>query len=433
MELCSHQAMKLGLSFTVLIAGSFLASRAHAEIWDAAPTGPPPFTAARAINALGLDLLRAEPQQSGNAVISPYSIQLALAMTYAGAAGKTRDEMTKALHYPSDEAKLHASFSELTKALEEVTRRTTEQPAGRGRPGDPITLTVANRLFGEKCFGFRRSFLELLKDTYRAPLSLVDFVKHAAEATREINDWVAQQTRNRIPDLISAGALDDQTRLVLVNAIYLKAPWKQAFQPGDTKPLPFDVNGEKQVDVATMMVRSDLGYESYDDFSVITIPYSDPDIQFLVMLPAKGVRLADLVAKITPDLWGRLAQPPKAPVVLYLPKVKLGLAVELPGALRKLGMKSAFVQTAANFRRMTRNNTVSADDLYISNIFHRAFLAIDEQGTEAAAATGVVMIKVVRGLVEPPKVVHVDRPFLFAIQHRPSGACLFLGRVTDPR
>jgi serpin B len=389
--------------------------------------------AARAINTLGLELLRTALPPEGNAVLSPYSIQLASAMTYAGADGKTREEMATTLHYPGEESLVHGSFAAMTKALEAVARRTAErtQPVQleRNRPGDPITLTVANRLYGQTGHAFRQPFLALLKDTYQAPFAPVDFVKNADRVAREINEWVAERTRQRIRDLIPAGTLDRLTRLVLVNAIYFKAPWKNVFVAGATKPLPFWVAGQESVAVPTMTARANFGYQKHTEFSVVTLPYSDPDLQLLIVLPEKGVSLRDLERRLTSARLAELGQAPSARLVLYLPKFKLEPdTLELGGSLASLGMKSAFEPQEADFRRMD-----SQRDLYVSHVVHKAFLAVDEQGTEAAAATAYAMSMISLTREPPAEPVRVDHPFFFAIQHRPSGACLFLGRVTDPR
>lgn len=185
-------------------------------------------TAATAINALGLDLLHKTGGPDANTLLSPYSIQSALAMAFAGSKGVTREEMAKVLHYPKDDSAVHLSFGILRKALDDVARKSASN-AGQTKKwsatNDPITLTVANRLFGQAGCDFRAPFLALVKDNYEAPFEALDFIKDAAGATKHINDWVDNQTRQRIRDLIPAGVLNELTRLVLVNAIYLKAPW----------------------------------------------------------------------------------------------------------------------------------------------------------------------------------------------------------------
>jgi len=394
--------------------------------------------AAQAVNALGLDLLVKAPQGKANALLSPYSIQSALAMTFAGAAGVTRDEMARVLHYTGDEAELHRSFAALQKALAEVTKKTAERAENAkryGGPGEPVTLTVANRLFGQQGYEFRQPFLALVRDNYGAPFQPMDFIRNASTARLEINTWVEDQTRQRIRDLIPADGIDRKTRLVLVNAIYLKAPWAQEFSTNATKPRPFHINGGA-VMAPTMERQDRFGFAQRDGYRVVTVPYSGSDVQFLILLPDSVDGLAALEVKMTPQMLTAAASPEHADVKLQLPKFKLEPPLlRLSELLIGLGMKSAFdkPEGSADFDRLAPSKP--DDYLKISEIFHKTFLELDEKGTEAAAATAVTMMRVASAVGKKPEPieVRVDRPFLFAIQHRPSGACLFLGRVTDPR
>lgn len=420
----------------VLVWGFLLPLFVRGEV--SVPSGGPAL-AAQAVNALGVDLLAHGTQADANALLSPYSIQAALAMTYAGAAGDTRAEMARVLHYTGEEADLHPSFSALQKALEEVAIRTAkraESARQRGGASDPVTLTIANRLFGQEGYEFRAPFLALVKDTYGAPFQPMDFVRKSAEATREINVWVEEKTLRRICDLIPPDGLDEETRLVLVNAVYLKAPWAEPFSGSATAPEPFHVGGGPARDMPTMVRESRCGYAHRDGFSAVTIPYSGGEVQFLVLLPDVTNGLAELEAKVTPQLLSSCARPDAVDVRLHLPKFKMEPPLfKLGKVLQSLGMKSAFDQPrgSANFDRMAPRK--ANDYLCISEVFHKTFLALDEKGTEAAAATAVVMMRLTAAVIKKPEPieVRVDHPFLFAIQHRPSGACLFLGRVTDPR
>ena len=395
-------------------------------------------TAAQAVNELGLELLARGAEPGVNALLSPYSIQSALAMTFAGASGATRAEMAKVLHYPADEVGLHRSFAALQQALEDVRKSTAARAAESkqwGGPSDPITLTVANCLFGQKNYAFRDVFLSLVKDTYGAPLQPVDFVGNSPQARLQINGWVEEQTQQRIRDLIPPEGVSPDTRLVLVNAIYLKAPWMQEFAATATKPLLFYVAGGEPPDVATMYRQGMLGYGKREGCSAVTIPYSGGDLQFLILLPEAKDGLPALEAKLTAAVLGSCANLDQAELQLYLPKFKIEPPLfKLGKALRSLGMLTAFDEPkgSADFDRMVPRKP--DDYLFISEVFHKTFLALDEKGTEAAAATAVSMAAP-SAVVEKPKPieVRVDHPFLFAIQHRPSGACLFLGRVTDPR
>jgi serpin B len=394
--------------------------------------------AAQAVNALGLDLLANGSSGKVNTLLSPYSIQSALAMTFAGAAGATREEMARVLHYTGDEVELHRSFAALQKALEEVHKKTAERAENAkkyGGPTEPVTLTIANRLFGQHGYEFRQPFLALTRDTYHAPFQPMDFIRNASAARLEINAWVEDQTRQRIRDLIPADGIDRDTRLVLVNALYLKAPWAQEFSTNLTKLRPFHINGGATQDVPTMERQDRLGFAERDGYRIVTVPYFGSDIQFLILLPDALDGLAALEAKLTPQHLTTAATPGTADVKLQLPKFKLEPPLmRLSEALIGLGMKSAFdkPEGSANFDRMAPRKP--DDYLKISEVFHKTFLELDEKGTEAAAATAVTMMRAASAVGKKPEPieVRVDRPFLFAIQHRPSGACLFLGRVTNP-
>ncbi len=406
---------------------------------DRPPVAADPAIAAQAINALGLDLLARGTAANGNALLSPYSIQSALAMTYAGAAGDTQAEMARVLHFPANEADLHRSFAELRTRLEAMSKASEERAKRAkewGGPNEPVTLTVANRLFGEQNYEFRAPFLALTKDLYQAPFQPMDF-KTAWEAARlQINSWVEEQTRQRIRDLVPVDGLNKNTRLVLVNAVYLKAPWAEVFPQHATKPEPFHVNGGVAVPVPMMARKDDFGYQRGEGFAVVTIPYSGGDLQFVVVVPDAVDGLAAVEGKLTAELLASFAKPNATQVNLHLPKFKLEPPMmRLSEALQSLGMKTAFdkPKDSANFDRMAPRKP--DDYLFISDVFHKTFLELDEKGTEAAAATAVVMMRPTSIAPDPPKPVevNVDRPFLFAIQQRSSGACLFLGRVVDPR
>lgn len=395
-------------------------------------------SAASAVNNLGIDLLvhAAEPQE--NTALSPYSIQIALAMTSAGAEGDTREQMAKVLHYPAKEPDVLSSFAALEKELAELTSRTARlatESRKTGGPSEPITLTVANRLFGQQGYEFRPAFLALLKRSFGAPLETLDFAKGPPGAAKQINAWVDKQTRERIRKLIPPDALTKETRLVLANAIYLKAPWAMEFNKNATQPRPFNLAGGESAEVPTMTRQDSFGYARHEGFVAVGIPYAGGDLQLLILLPDTATGLPKLESEITPVLLMDCARLQSQDIVLFLPKFKLEPPLfELRSTLEALGMESAFdvPQGSANFNGIAPRRP--NDYLYISDVFHKTFVEVDEKGTEAAAATAVVMMRATAHFEEKkPLEVRVDRPFLFAIQHRPSGACVFLGRVVDPR
>jgi serpin B len=326
----------------------------------------------------------------------------------------------------------------LRKALEEVVQKSVpdvERMQKWGATNDPIALTVANRLFGQTGYAFREPFLNRVRDDYGAPFEPLDFARNAANATKHINDWVEDQTRERIRNLIPDGALDEFTRLVLVNAVYLKAPWADEFRVAATKPETFHLSANDLVSVPMMNAKRSLGYARRDGHVALTIPYRGGELQFLILLPDQVEGLANLEKGLTARDLADCARLNSLEVILHLPKFKLEPpAMALGRELRTLGMKTAFDQPrgSANFDRIAPRRP--DDYLCISEVFHKTFLSLDEKGTEAAAATAVAMVTASAVREKPkPIEVRVDRPFLFAIQHRASGACLFLGRLSDPR
>jgi serpin B len=420
--------MKLAL--LLLVACGAASSIMHAE--DSHP-------AAAAINALGVDLYRAKAQGEGNLLLSPYSIQNALAMTYAGSDGDTRAEMQRVLHYPANEEALDGSFDVLRRELADAaaqTRSAVKASEKFGGPSTPIEFDLANRLFGQRGYDFRPKFLGLVKDRYDAPLEELDYKSDPEKARETINHWVADQTKDHIRDLIPSGGITRDSRLTLVNALYLRAPWEEEFSEAATKPDQFLVHGREGVPVPMMLRKSSCGYARRDGYQVVTRPYYGGQLQFVIILPDNPGGLAAMEKQLTPELLASLAQVPKQDIILHLPKFRLQPpTLALGEKLKALGMKTAFDDPlrSANFDRMAPRKP--NDYLFISAVFHKTFLALDEKGTEAAAATAVVMkpAAAMQANRPVPPEVKVDHPFIFAIQHAPSGACLFIGRVTDPR
>ncbi|HEY6110874.1 MAG TPA: serpin family protein [Chthoniobacterales bacterium] len=385
-------------------------------------------SAATATNQLGVDLHRRLATGEGNLCLSPYSIQSALAMTFAGADGATRAEMARVLHFSGGEEKIHVSFATLQGALEELRKSS-------GDASEPITIAIANRLFAQTGFDFRENFRQLVRKFYGAPFEQLDFEKNPERERQHINKWVADQTRERIRDLIPPRGVNEATTLVLANAIYVKAPWAEAFSESATKPAPFHVRGGATVDLPMIRKRDRFGYLKANGFTAVTLLYVESDLQFVVLLPEEINGLRQLESKLSAGLLAQCARLERRDVDFSMPKFRFEPpTIALADVLEKLGMKNAFDQPrgSANFDRIAPRKP--NDHLYLSNVFHKTFIAVDEKGTEAAAATAAVVMRAtaMRETTAPIE-VKVDRPFLYAIQHVPSGACLFLGRVTDPR
>src|SRR2546430_15175977 len=299
--------------------GALIAAMAHAATnFD---------LATKATNDVAVDLHRQLATGNENLCVSPYSIESALAMTFAGADGETRTEMARVLHFPSDASAVPNSFASLQHSLEEMSVKTAElvkESKRFGGPSEPITLSIANRLFAQKGYDFRESFLALVKQNFGAAFEPMDFVHDSSGATQHINKWVADQTRDRIRDLIPSGALDETTRLVLANALYLKAPWADPFSEKAARPEPFHVHGRAPVDVPMMQKRDKhFGYAKREGYTAVSLPYIGDELQFLVLVPDEVNGLSAVEAKLSAEMLAQCAKLEERDVELHLPKFKL--------------------------------------------------------------------------------------------------------------
>ena len=350
----------------------------------------------------------------GNLFFSPYSISTALAMTWAGAKGRTAKQMAEVLHFTLPQAQLHKAFGALEKQLNEA-----------GEKGG-YELNVANALWGQSGYNFLDEFLELTEKSYGARLKEVDFMTQTEKARQIINAWVEEKTQEKIKDLIRPGVLDDLTRLVLTNAIYFKGDWVSQFDKKQTKDESFKLNQREQVTVPMMHIKERFGYRADDRLQVLQLPYKGEELSMIILLPNRIDGLADMEKSLTIDKlneWTKGLR--KQEVVVYLPKFKMTTDFELAEYLKKMGMPDAFSLPPADFSGIT-----GVKDLYISNVIHKAFVAVDEEGTEAAAATAVVMK--LTSVPAPPKVFRADHPFIFIIRDNHSESILFMGRVMNP-
>src|SRR4051812_45421400 len=266
--------------------------------------------ASKATNELGVDLYRQLATGDRNLCISPYSIDSALAITFGGTDGETRTEMARVLHFPAG-GDVFVSFSALQKSLEQMSAKTAELAKNSkkfGGPSEPITLNIANRLFAQKGYHFRETFLSFLKQNFGGAFEPLDFVANPAAATQRINKWVTDQTRDRIRDLIPGGALDKTTRLVLANALYLKAPWASEFSQSATQSEPFFVRGAR-VNVPMMRkTDKDFGYARHEEFTIVSLPYAGNDLQFVILLPDDINGLRRLETKLSADVLAACAK-----------------------------------------------------------------------------------------------------------------------------
>jgi len=350
-----------------------------------------------------------------NLFFSPTSISIALAMTAAGAKGQTETEMAETLGLTGILPQSHAEYHKLLERW---------NAGGKDRG---YQLRVANRLWGQKGYPFLESYLSLTRQQYGAELGVVDFAKQAETARREINAWVEKQTADKIKDLIPAGAVDGRTLLVLTNAIYFKGGWIDTFKTELTHDEDFSVSATQKVKVPLMQQKQHFSYMENDDLQAVELPYKGDGLSMMVLLPKKPDGLPELEKSLSAEKINELrSNYAFREVMLYLPKFKLDASFSLGETLQKLGMKLAFTGDA-DFSGMDGKR-----DLSISAVVHKAYVDVNEIGTEAAAATGVIMSRAARPTQTPPAVFRADHPFLFMICDRRDGNILFMGRMTKP-
>jgi serpin B len=361
--------------------------------------------------AFAVDLYRELAREQGNLAFSPFSLTTALAMTYPGARGETAAEMAKTLHFDGSAPGVARGFGAVDQTL-----------ANANRPG--VRLGVANSLWGQQGVAFRRPYLDLLARNFGAGIELVDYERDREAARAAINAWVAHHTRDKIRELLAPGVLDALTRLVLVNAVYLKADWKKAFERSRTHDGPFFTDQGKRV-TASMMTKTDyLAYYRGGHYQAVELPYRGDRLAMVIVIPDRGMLDEfgrGLSERSLDRVVGALAP---ARVRLTMPKFTFRSSFQLGGTLRSLGLGRAF-SDRADFSGMAERVS-----LKLKEVVHQAYVKVDEKGTEAAGATGVVVDAV---SAKPPALtLKIDRPFLFLIRDRLTGAPLFLGRVVDP-
>ncbi len=392
---------------------------AAAKVAHLAGTPADAALAGAAVNAFGLALYGrvAGAAPGSNLVLSPASIALALSMARAGARGQTATEMDVVLRDLGTDG--HAAWLAALDAA--LNSRTGRFPDMTGAPQD-VTLRIVNAPFAQRGFALEPAYLDALASRFGAGLRLVDYVAAAEAARQAINGWVAEQTQQRIKELLVQGDVDALTRLVLVNAIYLKAAWLTPFAAGATAPAPFTRSDGSTVDVPMMHGGGELPYGAGTGWQAVELPYVGGKLSMLVIVPDDLSSFeASFNDQVLDSIVGSLGT---HEVILGLPRFGAESRVELGPVLAALGMPTAFTD-AADFSGIT-----SQESLRISAVVHQANIDVDEKGTEAAAATAVVM----RATAAPASVVTLtaDRPFLFALRDTETGAVLFLGRIADP-
>jgi serpin B len=365
-------------------------------------------------SGFALDLYQKIRDTNGNLFFSPYSISLALAMTYAGAKGDTAQQMADVLHFTLPQEQLHPAFDALDLAL-------------ASQCNENFKFNIANSLWGQAGFNFNSGFLDTLALNYGAGMRTLNFQENPEAARITINDWVSEQTENKINDLIPQGAIDQLTRLVLTNAIYFKASWEYAFQKDLTENDTFTLLDNTQATVPMMSwpEGETIGYAEGDGYQAVELPYEGTNMSMLILLPAldrfeefENTLTAERVSEIVENLENQY-------VLVKMPKFGFEASLDLSDTLAEMGMPLAFT-LQADFSGITPDNS-----LFISKVVHKAFISVNENGTEAAAATAVVIR--VTFAPPPPITVSINHPFIFLIRDTNTGTILFLGRVLDPR
>lgn len=366
-------------------------------------------------NSFGLDLfsrVAGEAEKNKNTTVSPLSVSLALAMTYNGARGETKTEMGKAMKLLGlTPEQINNSHKALVEALQS---------------SDPeVVLEIANAIYYHQGFTVLPDFISVNQNFYNAEVKDLDF-GNTAEALKTINGWVAQKTHNKIPTIIDK--IDPLLRMVLLNAIYFNGIWKNKFGERDTHNYPFYFADGTQKDVSTMKLETSLEYTSNELFSAVNLPYGNGQFQMTVLLPNEGKTTKNVISELNMDNWRKWMKSFKTEnsVVVNMPHFKFSWELKLNEILQKMGMKQAFIGEVANFSGIS-----GSKDLFVGSVIHKTYIDVNENGTEAAAVTAVLMLTGTAG-PDPRKYFTVNHPFLFAITEKTTGAILFIGEVTNP-
>ena len=366
------------------------------------------------------DFYRQVRGQEGNLVFSPYSISLAAAMLHPGANDETASQIAKALDYTLPASQLHPAFNALQLSL--AQRPDEAKKADRDAK---MELDIANAVWTQKDYAFEQPYLDLLAVNYGAGIHLVDFINEPGDAAQQVNHWVDEQTRGKIKDIISPDSMDPSTRMILANAVYFKANWQDAFVKKLTADAPFTLLDDSQVQVPTMQTDGavPVRFASDDGYQAVALPYKGALAEMILLMPDEGnfeTFEAGLDAAAFSSILTAL-RPSSVP--LYMPKFEFTSDFDLKEILFTMGMTLAFDDQNADFSNITKE-----EELYIGQALHKAYVLVNEEGTEAAAVTAFQMM----AASLPPSELRIDRPFIFVIRDVPTGTILFAGRVLNP-
>lgn len=429
-----------GLLTLSLLHGCGTTKTGNPSAWDSAPEGmvllrsklqqeEPAALSQEAQRSFGQNsrefafaLYGAVRDESSNLFFSPYSIATALAMAYGGARGITESEMATTLRFdPAGD--VHAAFNATQSALAKREQELIQSGEPGSVKGQGLRLELTNALFAQRDRKFQDDYLDLLARHYGSGVYLADFAAQPERERMAINDWVSERTMERIPELLPAGSIDSNVAFALVNTIYFKANWLEKFDPKRTAAEPFHApNGDVTVQMMNGFAES---YARLPDYQALELQYLSPDVRALFILPDTG-KLAAVEARLNNALFDEArAALSRHNVTLKLPRFRFAAEFELKKALESLGMRAAFVPGQADLSGISG----PPGQLYVDQVYHDAFVAMNEEGTEAAAATAVIGKDV---SLPPPAEFYADRPFLFVIHDVPTGQILFVGRVSSP-
>ncbi|PIS30093.1 hypothetical protein COT42_03685 [Candidatus Saganbacteria bacterium CG08_land_8_20_14_0_20_45_16] len=366
-------------------------------------------------NLFSFDLYATLKKEPGNLFFSSYSIFTALGMIYGGADGETAEQLRHGLKLLTPD--IHGSLGNLQTTL--------------NLSNDNYQLSVVNGLWGQCGYVFKRSFFDLMKETYQAEVSQVDFTKDKNAVCRQINDWIGQKTKGKITNVLTPDTINSLTRLILANAIYFKANWEDEFGKGLTRNEPFYLLTGDDVEVPIMHRTSYYKYFENDQLQVLELPYKNDELSMLVILPREKKGLSQIETIFNASSWVKwLSGLQSELVAVSLPKFKLTDSFELREPLADLGIKDVFSQSAANLTKMSNER-----EIFFSAVIHKTYIDVDEEGTEATAVTVAMMVAgahAMPGKPLEPKVFKADHPFLFVIRHNKEGTILFIGRMVNP-
>ncbi len=373
---------------------------------------PAAIEAVVAANDFAVRIFRQVAIPGQNVFLSPYSINVAFNMAMAGASDYTLEEFLKVFGHPGGEEKAQKNTGELLSYINSIQAR------------GEVLLAAANAIWPDKKFKLLPAFEEILKQIYQVEMQPLDFAGEKSAVVKAINSWVEEKTAGKIAGPFNEGMVDEKTGIILVNAIYFKGNWAEKFDKSATQPADFHVNAEKTVKVSMMRQSEEFMYVSGPEFKAIELPYAGNDLGMLLLLPAEGLSVEELETKLSPEfLDATLAGMHKEEVMLGLPSFKLETEFSLNSAMKALGLSRAFSEQA-EFNRITAEK-----GMFISSAIHKAFVEVNEEGTEAAAIT--MMEMQCESYQEPPSFI-ANRPFIFIIRERQTGCILFIGRLANP-